>query len=97
MLKRAELILKSTKGLIVENARAVKHGSEAGGIEKFARSLVFVLPRLKGHASNTTGAAGSTAVSNLVVVDGRTIVANGRATLVFNTVRDRLTEIFRAQ
>lgn len=48
MQKRAELVLKSTKGLIMEHSRLTKHAGDSSGVERHARTLVFVLPRSVG-------------------------------------------------
>ncbi|KAJ3299844.1 hypothetical protein HK104_006581 [Borealophlyctis nickersoniae] len=57
--KRAELVLKSTKGLIVEYSRLTKHAGDSSGIEKHGRSLVFVLPKWLGpKAEEVFGAVG---------------------------------------
>ncbi|KAJ3058144.1 hypothetical protein HK102_010661, partial [Quaeritorhiza haematococci] len=42
--RRAELVLKHTKGLIMEHTRATKHSGDSSGVDKHSRSLVFVLP-----------------------------------------------------
>ncbi|KAI8852660.1 hypothetical protein BC829DRAFT_384198 [Chytridium lagenaria] len=42
--KRAELVLKSTKGLIMENSRSSKHAGDSSGMEKHGRSFQFLLP-----------------------------------------------------
>ncbi|KAJ3056747.1 hypothetical protein HK097_004608 [Rhizophlyctis rosea] len=45
LMKRAELVLKSTKGLIMEHSRMTKHAGDSSGIERHGRTMVFVLPR----------------------------------------------------
>ncbi|KAJ3216156.1 hypothetical protein HDU67_009883 [Dinochytrium kinnereticum] len=42
--KRAEMVLKSTKGLITENSRASKHAGDSSGMDKHVRSFQFLLP-----------------------------------------------------
>ena len=45
ILKRAEVILKQTKGLLTEHSRALKHTGGVSAGDKYSRSLVFVIPR----------------------------------------------------
>lgn len=52
LYKRCELVLKSTKGLIQEYSRGIKHAGQTGGVDKFPRSLTFVLPVLRGESQS---------------------------------------------
>ncbi|KAJ3274029.1 hypothetical protein HDU76_010752, partial [Blyttiomyces sp. JEL0837] len=42
--KRAELVLKSTKGVLMEQSRAAKHAGDSSGVEKEGRAIQFLLP-----------------------------------------------------
>ncbi|KAJ3188789.1 hypothetical protein HDU85_004503 [Gaertneriomyces sp. JEL0708] len=54
--KRAEAVLKSTKGFIVETSRMAKHSGDSSGVERFPRTLVFVLPNDLQNAQHVFGA-----------------------------------------
>ncbi|KAI9011231.1 hypothetical protein BC832DRAFT_590474 [Gaertneriomyces semiglobifer] len=54
--KRAEAVLKSTKGFIVETSRMAKHSGDSSGVERFPRTLVFVLPNDLQNARHVFGA-----------------------------------------
>ncbi|KAI8929948.1 hypothetical protein BC831DRAFT_441671 [Entophlyctis helioformis] len=46
VVKRAEAVLKHTKGLLTEQTRMLKHlGGQSANVDKFTRSLVFQMPR----------------------------------------------------
>ncbi|KAJ3031379.1 UNVERIFIED_CONTAM: hypothetical protein HDU68_004458 [Siphonaria sp. JEL0065] len=41
--KRVETVLKSTKGLIIEQTRSIKHSGDSSGVDKRSRSIQFVM------------------------------------------------------
>jgi hypothetical protein len=43
-MKRIEVVLKATKGLIMEQTRSLKHSNDSRGTEKRAWSIEFLLP-----------------------------------------------------
>ncbi|KAJ3098492.1 hypothetical protein HK100_005092, partial [Physocladia obscura] len=45
VVKRAEMILKCTRGVIIEQTRALKHAGDSSGVDKRGRSLQFVFTR----------------------------------------------------
>ncbi|KAH6576157.1 hypothetical protein BASA62_001547 [Batrachochytrium salamandrivorans] len=54
LVKRAEAVLKHTKGLLTEQTRMLKHlgGSLSPKMDKYSRSLVFQIPHRLPHLQN---------------------------------------------
>ncbi|KXS12795.1 hypothetical protein M427DRAFT_388576 [Gonapodya prolifera JEL478] len=44
LLRRAEVVLKATKGFMIETGRQGRHASGTGGVDKESRTLQFLLP-----------------------------------------------------
>ncbi|KAI8813329.1 hypothetical protein BJ742DRAFT_479704 [Cladochytrium replicatum] len=80
LYRRAELVLKSTKAMITEFSRAVKHGRDSSGVDADAKTFQFVLSQrysvMMGRPT-TQGTADA-------VVEG------------FGAVRGALVDVFRA-
>ena len=44
LIRRAEVILKNTKGLLLEHSRSTRHGIYNKGIDRNGRSIHFLIP-----------------------------------------------------
>ncbi|KAJ3338864.1 hypothetical protein HDU93_008999 [Gonapodya sp. JEL0774] len=53
LLRRAEVVLKATKGFMIEAGRQGRHASGTGGVDKESRTLQFLLPGGNGTGGVT--------------------------------------------
>ncbi|KAI9335967.1 hypothetical protein BDR26DRAFT_920301, partial [Obelidium mucronatum] len=56
--RRIETVLKSTKGLIIEQTRSIKHSGDSSGIDKRSRSIQFVMTLDAGGPGGRTVSTG---------------------------------------
>ncbi|KAJ3297949.1 hypothetical protein HDU79_001285 [Rhizoclosmatium sp. JEL0117] len=79
--KRVETVLKSTKGLIIEQTRSAKHSGDSSGVDKRSRSIQFVIP-LNG-------------VNGGAVEKGRELVLSESVDESFQGICAKVAEVFR--
>ncbi|KAI8827493.1 hypothetical protein BJ741DRAFT_630066 [Chytriomyces cf. hyalinus JEL632] len=82
LAKQSEAVLKSTKGLIMEQTRSIKHSGDSRGVDTRSRSIQFVVPL---DSCVSSAAAGGVEMGSAVVEEGFQVIC-GKISDVFRTV-----------
>ncbi|KAJ3380889.1 hypothetical protein HDU80_001975 [Chytriomyces hyalinus] len=82
LAKQTEAVLKSTKGLIMEQTRSIKHSGDSRGVDTRSRSIQFVVPL---DSCGSSVAAGGVEMGSAVVEEGFQVIC-GKISDVFRTV-----------